>query len=226
MSAVAVSQFLYLLEEAFQGPGWHSFLENLRSPRPEDWTWVPPGGRRSIRDIVQHVGSCKVMYHNHAFGDAQLTWDEPLVEGGDALSTISSAIGWLREGQERLRRSIAALDDAEFLRPRMTNWDDRKETRWIITLMCCTVIEAPASRSLLPCGLGVLWTRWIMQRTHSSSARRQRKMWGGISEECGGLGARRRRSPVDGCGSRMTPPRPSRARGLYGPVGLPGQRRP
>src|SRR5213082_3109876 len=84
MTTAAVSQLLYLLDEAFQGTDWHSLLTNLRSLTPEDWTWVPPAGRRSIRDIVQHVGGCKFMYHNHAFGDARLTWDDPLVDGGDA----------------------------------------------------------------------------------------------------------------------------------------------
>lgn len=75
------------------------------------------------------------MYHNHAFGDAKLTWDAPLVDGGEALSTISSATEWLREGQERLRQSLAGLDDNELLRPRVTNWGELKETRWIIAVM-------------------------------------------------------------------------------------------
>ena len=135
MTTVAVSQLLYLLDGAFQGPEWHSLLGNLRSLTPEDWTWVPPGGHRSIRDIVQHVGGCKFMYHNHAFGDATLTWDDPLVEGGDALSSVSTAIEWLRDGQEHLRSDVAVLDDAEMLRPRMTNWGELKETRWIIAVM-------------------------------------------------------------------------------------------
>jgi uncharacterized damage-inducible protein DinB len=137
MAAAAVSQFLYLLERAFEESKWHSLLGNLQSVRPEDWVWVPPGGVRSIREIVGHVGSCKFMYHNHAFGDAKLTWDDPLVKGDDALSTIPAAIAWLREGHERMRQSIATLDDDELLRPRMTNWGELKETRWIIT----TVIE-------------------------------------------------------------------------------------
>ncbi len=135
MTTVAVSQLLYLLDGAFQGPEWHSLLGNLRSLTPEDWTWVPPGGHRSIRDIVQHVGGCKFMYHDHAFGDATLTWDDPLVVGGDALSSVSAAIEWLRDGQERLRSGVAVLDDAEMLRPRMTNWGELKETRWIIAVM-------------------------------------------------------------------------------------------
>lgn len=135
MAAPAVSQLLYLLDEGFQGTEWHSLLSNLNSLAPDDWLWVPSHGERSIRDITGHVGGCKFMYHNHAFGDAQLTWDDPLVDGRDALSTIASAIEWLREGHARLRQSIAALEDAELLRPRMTNWGELKETRWIIAIM-------------------------------------------------------------------------------------------
>jgi hypothetical protein len=135
MKAPAISQLIYLLDEAFQGTEWHSLLGNLHSVTSEDWLWVPPGGQRSIRDIVGHIGGCKFMYQNHAFGDGKLTWDDPLVDGRVVLSTISEALGWLREGQERLRQSIVALDDAELLRPRMTNWGELKETRWIIAVM-------------------------------------------------------------------------------------------
>lgn len=131
----AISQLLYLLDEAFQGTEWHSLLGNLHSVTPEDWLWAPPLGQRSIRDIVRHVGGCKFMYHNYAFGDAQLTWDDPLIDGREYVTTISSAIAWLQEGHSRLRQSIAALDDAELLRPRMTNWGELKETRWIIAVM-------------------------------------------------------------------------------------------
>lgn len=133
----AISQLLYLLDEAFDATSnEQSFLGNLRALVPEDWLWVPAGGRRSIRDIVRHVGGCKFMYHDYAFGDATLTWEDPLVDGGDALASSGSAIAWLRTGQERLRQSIAALDDdAELLRPRLTNWGEWEETRWIIAVM-------------------------------------------------------------------------------------------
>jgi hypothetical protein len=135
MATEGIDQLLYLLDGAFDGPQWHSLLGNLRSTDPDEWEWVPPGGDRCIRDIVQHVGGSKFMYHNHAFGDAKLTFDDPLVDGGEALSDVSSAIAWLREGHERLRQSIATLDDAELLRPRMTNWGAPEETRWIIATM-------------------------------------------------------------------------------------------
>lgn len=135
MAAEGVTQLLYLLDEAFQGPQWHSLLGNLRSLDAEDWGWVPPGGDRSIRDIVRHVGGSKLMYHNHAFGDAKLTWDDPLVDGGEALSSVTTALAWLRQGHERLRQSIAVLNDAELLRERATNWGELKETRWIVATM-------------------------------------------------------------------------------------------
>ncbi|MFL5732831.1 MAG: DinB family protein [Chloroflexia bacterium] len=135
METPAVAQLLYLFDSAFQGTDWHSLLGNLKPVTPEDWTWVPPGGDRSIQSIVQHVGGCKYMYDNHAFGDARLTWEDPLVEGDEACATFASAIDWLREGHERLRTSLAALDDAELLKPRMTNWGEPKETRWIIATM-------------------------------------------------------------------------------------------
>jgi hypothetical protein len=130
MAATAIPEYLYLLDEAFQ-----DLLNNLCSVTPDDWSWVPAGGHRTICDIVRHVGGCKFMYHNHAFGDAELTWDDPLVDGVGALATVSGAIEWLKQGQERLRQTIASLDDAELPRPRRTNWGEWKETRWIIAVM-------------------------------------------------------------------------------------------
>ncbi len=128
-----IGQCLYLLDQAFEGDEWHSLLANLRAVEPEAWAWRPPGGARSIQDIVAHVGACKLMYENHAFGDATLRWDDPLAEG---LATPATAIDWLRAGQARLRTSIAALeDDAELLRPRRANWGEWKETRWLIGVL-------------------------------------------------------------------------------------------
>lgn len=103
MTRPAVDQLLYLLDEAFTGQEWHALLPNLRTVTPDAWNWLPPGGHRSIRAIVQHVGGCKFMYENHAFGDASLTWDHPLVVG-EVNNGLASATAWLREGHERLRQ--------------------------------------------------------------------------------------------------------------------------
>jgi hypothetical protein len=135
MATERVSELLDLFDEAFEGTRWHSLLTNLGAVTPADWLWVAPGGRRSIRDVVAHVGGCKFMYDNQAFGDGTFTWDDPPVAGGDALATISLAIGWLREGHERLHRSIAALNDDELRRPRPHHSGTPRETRWIIKTM-------------------------------------------------------------------------------------------
>jgi DinB superfamily len=135
MTTPAVDHLLYLLDRGFECEDWHSLLGNLHDVTSEEWRWEPPGGRRTIRNIVQHVGSCKFMYENHGFGDATFEWDDPLVAGVDAVDEPTSAIAWLREGQARLRRSVAGLDDAELGRSRRTNWGELKETRWIIAVM-------------------------------------------------------------------------------------------
>jgi uncharacterized damage-inducible protein DinB len=134
-----VEQLLYLLDEAFEGNEEHSLLGNLRTVTPDDWLWVPLGDARSISQIVRHVGACKYMYENHAFGDGNLTWSDPLLEGpkeqDKAVPAVEGLIDWLREGQRRLRQSIAALDDDELGRPRKTHWGELAESRWIISVM-------------------------------------------------------------------------------------------
>jgi hypothetical protein len=135
MTSGVVEELLRLLDEAFAGDDWHSLLGNLRNIAPVEWTWLPPGGDRSLRDMVQHIGSCKLIYDDHAFGGATLDWDDPLVKGEAVLADPASALPWLRDCHDRLRRSVAALDDAELARPRRTNWGELKETRWIIAIM-------------------------------------------------------------------------------------------
>jgi hypothetical protein len=135
MPTPAVTQTLYLLDGAFEGTEWHSLLGNLRSVTPDDWEWVPPGGRRSIRDIVHHVGGCKFMYHNQAFGDGRMTWTDPRIEDPTPCATIESAVAWLREGQALVRAGLAALDDADLLGLRRSPQGKLRETRWIIAIM-------------------------------------------------------------------------------------------
>jgi len=130
VTGAALDQYLYLLDEAFEGGRWHSLLGNLDDTSAADWEWIPPAGSRSVRAIAQHVGECKRMYENHAFGDGKLSWND---FSPDLTGTRTRAIQFLRESQERLRTSIAALgEDSELLKPRKTNWGEMKETRWII----------------------------------------------------------------------------------------------
>jgi hypothetical protein len=136
MAREKIDQLVYLLDDAFEGPDWHSLLTNLGSVTPDDWEWLPPDGQRSICTLVRHVGVCKYMYHNLAFGDARMTWEEARSGGRDALATIPSAIEWVREGHNRLRQSLTALeDDGELLRLRPHHSGKLRETRWLIMIM-------------------------------------------------------------------------------------------
>jgi uncharacterized damage-inducible protein DinB len=140
MARAGIEQYLYLMDAAYAGPDSHSLLGNVRSLDADDWLWLPPGGARPIAEMVAHVGACKYMYENYAFGDAALQWGEPLTNERRITSAepaaIDEIIAWLEEGQRRLRASVEALtDDAELLRERATNWAELKETRWIIKSM-------------------------------------------------------------------------------------------
>jgi hypothetical protein len=120
------------------GQAYDGLFAAIRDLRDDDWTWLPDGGRRSISAIVGHVASCKVMYDNHAFGDASLTWTDPLFDeaqsppaGGEIPP--ERLVDWLRESQFRVLRNVDALaDDDELLRPRAVNWGGTMPTRWII----------------------------------------------------------------------------------------------
>lgn len=137
MLGPAVSQWVYLLDGAFLGTEreGQALGTNLRSITSEDWLWVPPDGGRSIRDIVIHVGGSKLMYHNHAFGNGQLTWDDPVLLGPDGLESLDRALPWLTFGHEQLRASLVALSDADLLAERPTPQGWLKQTRWIIATM-------------------------------------------------------------------------------------------
>ena len=136
MSNAGVEQLLYLLDEAFEGHREHALLNNLRSVRDAEWVWLPPGGARTIFDIVRHVGECKYVYDNHAFGDQSMRWDKP-----GSIPTIERETGrddvvaWLREGQRLLRGHLAALADDELRHLRRAPWGEEYETRWLIAVM-------------------------------------------------------------------------------------------
>ncbi len=136
MSRTAVEQFLYLMDEAFEGNVEHSLLANLRTVSEDDLRWMPPGGHRSIAEIVGHVGECKYVYDNHAFGDRSMRWDRlGTVPTVDREAPPADVIDWLREAHRRLRGHVVALDDSELQTPRRTNWGEMRETRWLIAVM-------------------------------------------------------------------------------------------
>ena len=137
-SRAAVDTLAWLIEEAYAGDPGHSLMVHLADLQDDEWSALPPGGGRSIADILEHVGWSKWMYEDYAFGTASMRGDQPpLVPAGGARSRPrGELLAWLAEGQRRWSAAVRALaDDAELDRERLTNWGERLPTRTIIRIM-------------------------------------------------------------------------------------------
>ena len=139
----AIDELLYLVDEAFQGVGIEesdesqALLPNLRSVPADAWQVVPDGLARSIEAIAIHVGSCKVMYDDYAFGPGTLAWGTPDVEPWpEGTAEAADVLPWLQRAHRLLAGHVAALtDDSELDAARPTNWGERRPTRWIVAAM-------------------------------------------------------------------------------------------
>ena len=78
-----------------------------------------PAPLTTIAWRLAHIVECKVMYHEYAFGAAQLTWPEI-----DSVHAAGEAIAALEESQARLVDDLAALTDDDLDAPRRTNWGE------------------------------------------------------------------------------------------------------
>ncbi len=137
-SRLAIDTLCGFIEDAFEGVDPQSVLTNLVNLREADWHTVPTGGGRTIAEILEHVGWCKWMYENYAFGDASMRGDQPplVVANGSKARPQNELLIWLKEGHNKWLSSVRALkDDRELERERMTNWGERLPTRTIICLM-------------------------------------------------------------------------------------------
>lgn len=117
--------------------------EFFREPVPGCWTVHPDESGRWVADYavpdpdpppfttiawrLVHIASCKIMYHEYAFGPGELTWDELEIP-----HTVADAIAWLEEGHARLRAALDGLTDADpstssgqaLEEMRLTNWGE------------------------------------------------------------------------------------------------------
>jgi DinB superfamily len=79
---------------------------------------------------VVHLGTCKLMYHEWAFGPARLTWPELSVPG-----TPADALALLDRGHGLLRQALHARQDAQLDEEVATNWGERWPAWRIFTVM-------------------------------------------------------------------------------------------
>jgi uncharacterized damage-inducible protein DinB len=140
MSAVALLQ--YLMNEAFEGTGIEesnesqSLMGNLATVDEAMWRARLPGMARTIESIALHVGSCKVMYADHAFGSRLLTWESPEVQPWpDGEAPRDETLDWLRETHRALMKNVVALSDGDLALPRYANWGELRETRWLLSML-------------------------------------------------------------------------------------------
>ena len=140
MAGPAVEALRYLLGEAFEGRGIEesnesqALLTNLATVDEAAWRAMPPGATRSIESMVLHVGACKIMYDDYAFGPGTKHWGTSEVEGPWELgqAPMTEAIEWLRGTHRSFVQHVAALTDDDLDTPRMTNWGELRPTRWIV----------------------------------------------------------------------------------------------
>ena len=144
MGRNGIDELLYLLDHAFRGRGLASsnesqaLMTNLATVPEDAWRALPAGAARSIEAIAIHVGACKVMYDDYAFGPGTLRFGTPPVEpwGSDGPAPKDDVVAWLERAHAQLVSNIAALDgDDELDRSRMTNWGEARPTRWIVATM-------------------------------------------------------------------------------------------
>jgi hypothetical protein len=96
--------------------GRWTYHYELPEPDPSPFTTI--GWR------LTHVATCKVMYHEYAFGPGELTWPNIDVPG-----SAEEATRMLADGQKLLVNDLASLhDDVDLHEPRLTNWGEKWPT--------------------------------------------------------------------------------------------------
>ncbi len=138
-----IETMLGLMDEAFHGRGIEAsnesqaLLANLATVTAEQWRARPDGVARTIEAIAVHVGACKLMYEDYAFGPGTKRFGTPEVEPWpEGAAPMTEVTAWLAAAHGALRARVAALaDDADLDRPRPTNWGELRPTRWILAAM-------------------------------------------------------------------------------------------
>ena len=100
------------------------WVADYELPEPE------PAPFTTIAWRLVHVATCKVMYHEYAFGPGALTWDSIEIP-----HTVADAVAMLEHGQALLADDLRKLEEPDLDRPRLTNWGEWWPTREIFWTM-------------------------------------------------------------------------------------------
>ena len=104
-------------------------------PVPDPWTlrWMAdgtwgydyafpdpdPSPFTTIAWRISHIATCKIMYHEYAFGPRKLTWPELRIP-----RSVLGSMAMLEEGQALLVADLHGLRDADLQEPCLTNWGE------------------------------------------------------------------------------------------------------
>ena len=112
-------------------------MTNLATVTDDQWRARPEGVTRTIESIALHVGACKVMYDDYAFGRARCSSGRRRSSRGrrTARAPMEDVRAWLGRPSEAAGHVAASPDDAQLDVPRLTNWGERRPTRWIVAAM-------------------------------------------------------------------------------------------
>jgi len=125
MTRAVVAQLEALLRRSFDGANTQSLMQNISDVRPEDWDWVPPDGRRSIRAIFDHVSIAKHIYTEFLFSEARPSWDDVAAR---CPRDIEPLLAWAREGHAAFMRGMATLQDGDLVEM-TTKWHGARDTK-------------------------------------------------------------------------------------------------
>ncbi|MEE9277593.1 MAG: DinB family protein [Dehalococcoidia bacterium] len=134
MARAVLDHFVWQLDECFERKPEHSLMGNLSSVTSDVLDKLPPGGGRTMRDILTHCASVKRMHTNHAFGDGELTWWTVWDGDGEIQdASLESLMEWLCRCHAEAQEAVRSLaDDDELLVERRTHWGELRSTRLII----------------------------------------------------------------------------------------------
>jgi uncharacterized damage-inducible protein DinB len=138
MSEIALLR--YLMDEAFGRSGEsgesQSLMGNLGTVDEAMWRAGVGRSVRTIESIALHVGSCKVMYRDHAFGSRALTWESPQVQPWpEGRAPLDGTRAWLVESHARLMDAVSTLTDEDLAVERYANWGELRPTRWLCSVL-------------------------------------------------------------------------------------------
>jgi hypothetical protein len=127
---ILVHDLLWRTDQAYRSGYRYSLGTALQGLSDEEAIWLPPGGDRPILWLLLHLGGCKMLHMDHAFGPGEKNWQN--LEW--PAWRLQEALRWLDDAHRALRQQLLALSDDDLKVIRPTHWGERLSTQIIFNL--------------------------------------------------------------------------------------------